>query len=267
MRNEQIINAWSKIEPGNAADARMLNAIITRNHATGNNKKSFDNKKPLTRKRLAPIAACLVIVVAITVVFGNGTGWFGNRIYTTDLDGVTLNFYKTNMPVVDSLDFGAEVVSRELTAEENGKLFENLEVASHGIFSVPDNTLLHAEGSAGNAKIILAASGTPVTDAIINTACETSEVNGVQVAAGYFITDANSQGVKNIIYIASFDLGDISVYVECGGNENMSEDLRAEIASIIDTLTRQGIANLSAVSETATPSANNTENDNAEALE
>lgn len=248
MKNKRIINSWDKIEPDSVADARMLDAVLARNHSSEKRKGSSMNKA-LNWRRLAPVAACLIMVVAITAVFGNNAGWFDGKIYTAETGGGTLNFYKSASSSASSLDFGVDVTSRDLTAEENNKLFGNLSVTSHGNFSETGKTLLHVEGRTGNTKIILAAHGIPVTDTVIETSRRISEVNGIQVSAGYFITHENSRGVKNIIYLASFDMNGVQVYVECGGSENMGGEWKSEIASVIDTLTKSNIPDLCAIIE------------------
>ncbi|MCL2158095.1 MAG: copper resistance protein NlpE [Oscillospiraceae bacterium] len=199
-------------------------------------------KKPLAWKRLAPVAACLIMVVAIAAVFGNNAGWFGDKVYAVELDGGTLSFYKSDYHGAGSLDldFGGDTAGRSLTAEENELLFSHLSVSSYGIFSASDNSLLHVESRTGNTKIILSAHDVPVTDTMIETSRSISEINGVQVSAGYFITHANSKGERSFIYIASFDLNGVQVYVECGGDEDMSDELKTEIASVIETLINSG---------------------------
>lgn len=244
MKNNRLIDSWNKIEPDSAADARMLDAILTRNKSMGqsNKGKVLTMKKTFAWKRLAPVAACLIMVVAITAIFGNNAGWFDNKTYAVELDGGTLNFYKSDFLGTSSLDFGADTVGRNLTSEENDLLFTNLSVASYGIFNASDNELLHVEGRTGNTKIILAAHSTPVTDTVIETNRNTSEINDVKVSAGYFITRANSQGGKSIVYIASFDMNGVQFYLESSGNEDMSDELRSEITSVIDSLIRNGIS-------------------------
>ena len=251
MKNKQVIDSWNKIEPDSAADARMLGAILARNQSMNQpiKKEIFTMSKFITLNRLAPVAACLVMVIAIMAIFGNNAGWFGGNTHTVELNGGTLNFYKSGSLGTGSLDFGIEVTSRNITVEENNLLFGNLGVSSNGIFSKQDNTLLRLEGKIGNAKVILAAEGIPVTDTVIETNRNSSEVNGVQVSAGYFITKANSQGIKNIIYLASFDINGVQVYIECSGSQDMSEELKSEIATVIDTLTKNTTPDLTVITE------------------
>jgi hypothetical protein len=60
---------------------------------------------------------------------------------------------------------------------------------------------------------------------------------------------ANSSGVRNIIYFASFTLGDVSVYTALGGAESDGETLRSEIASVISRLIQNGVPDLARIGE------------------
>ena len=61
MRNRRIVDAWDKIKPDSAADARMLDAILA--HDKSKTRKGYPMKN-FNWKRLAPIAACLVLAIA-----------------------------------------------------------------------------------------------------------------------------------------------------------------------------------------------------------
>jgi hypothetical protein len=217
----------------------------------------------LSGKRLAPIAvaACLVLVAALVGVFGSNAGWFGGKVYTVDLgNSGTLDFPKADGIGAGSfawdIDWG-DAITRELTVEECEALFGGLPVTDGGIpatgasgfaiFRSTDGALLHFEGAIEetaigemtiDAKIILSAHGHPLTDTIIGGNESRSEINDIPVTAGYSVTDANSRGIRNIIYFASFDANGATVLVELGGAEADSDALRAEIASIIDQLTQ-----------------------------
>lgn len=239
MKNNRIIDSWNKIEPDSTADERMLDAILVRNHSDKiKNEKVFIMSKTFNWKRLAPVAVCFVLLVAVTAVVGNNANWFRSSIYTEALgESGVLSFYKSDVPAATSVDFGIGVTSRNLTADENKELFGNIGITSaYATFNNDDKSLLHVEAKAENTKIILAAPGLPTTDTVIDTNTEVSQINGVPVSAGYFITNKNSEGIRNIIYFASFTLGDISVYVELGGAEEESEAIRREIAFIIETI-------------------------------
>ena len=270
MKNEQIIGTWNKVEPDSAADERMLGAILARNQSVGQSKKGkvLTMKKTITWKRLTPIAACLVMVIAITAIFGNNAGWFDGKVYTAELNGGTLNFHKKSVGAGSmAFELGIDGTTRDLTAEENallfGEVFGNNSVFSHGFFSIgdkyaPDKTLLHVEarpmteqgGTDGSMKIIIATSSLGyISDTVIETSRKVSVVNGVEVSAGYWITRENSRGERNIIYLAAYETNGVTVYIECSGSLERSDEIREDIAFAIDTLTRNGTPNITAITE------------------
>ncbi|GHV18422.1 hypothetical protein FACS18949_14340 [Clostridia bacterium] len=251
MKNKQVIDSWNKIKPDAAADERMLSAILARSHS-GNVERIKVNpmNKTIKWNRLAPIAACLVLVIALTAVVGTNNNWFRPAIYTVDLsNGDTLDFYKGNVGD-GSFAFDFEHTARDLTNEETEVLLHGFSnVKAYGIFNSTDHYLVHLEGNIGEMKVILAAPNMPVTDTIIEGNKNTSDVNGIPVTAGYFVTNANSKGVKTIIYFASFELDGVSVYVEHAGNESASDDLANEIGSVIEQLIANGTPDLAAITE------------------
>lgn len=251
MKNRRIVDSWNKIAPDGAADERMLAAILARNHSEhGKTERGriYPMSKVLNRKRLAPIAACFVAVIVLVGVFGNNAGWFGGKSYTVDLGGGgILSFNRTNVGAA-AFDLGwdedwGELIDRELSESERASLFGDLPVAGgNATFRSVDNAFMHFEGEvgeAGDAKVILAANGHPVSDTIVDVEgnAEVSEINGIPVTAGYFVTDANSKGVKDIIFVASFDIDGTTVHVEVGGAEADGDALRAKIGDVIDQLT------------------------------
>lgn len=200
------------------------------------------NKTMFNRKWLAPIGAFFVLVVVFAWVFGNNVGWFDGKTLTADLgSGNTLSFYKGGSVGEAAFhwdtDWG-DTINREFTADENHILFGALPVIGSATFRSSDNALMHFEGDTGNTKIILSANGHPVTDTVVIGNEDVSEINGIPVTAGYFVTDANSKGIKTIIYFASFDANSTTVYMELAGDESDSDALRTEIGNLIDTLTQ-----------------------------
>ncbi|MCL2002515.1 MAG: hypothetical protein FWG72_00730 [Oscillospiraceae bacterium] len=77
MKNKQFIDAWNKIAPDSAADARMLDAILARNQAMRQTKKGevYTMIQKFNRKWLAA-AACLIVVAAVAIPLLNGGGEF-----------------------------------------------------------------------------------------------------------------------------------------------------------------------------------------------
>ena len=279
MKNRKIIHAWQAIEPDSAADARMLVAILARNPSGKTKMKEAFTMKNLNWKRLAPIAACLVLTVAAVAVMG-GTGLFGLSVQAMELgNGETVNFNKANAPRAATLDFGVNVISRDLTAEENEALFGSMPVTAFGMFDADSKQLLHIEGKNGNTKIIVGAPGLLTTDVILSAdplenedirriilygieqdsfvafgeqgassvTVEYDPSGFVLVSADYFVTKANSRGERNIIYFATLDMDGTKVYIECGGNKKDSDSLKEEMAAVIDALAQNGAPNLAKV--------------------
>lgn len=245
MKNERIVDSWNRIKPDSAADERMLSAILARNQAGQSEKeKVYPMNRTINWKRLTPIAACFMVVVAIMGIIGNNAGWFGGKILIVDVDGGTLSFHKGGNGVGEAsyvwdVDWG-DHIERSLTADESRILFGEPDVTGHVVFRSNDNALMHFEGKLGEAAVILSANGHALTDNGISGTDneEVSEINGIPVTAGYFVTDANSRGIKNIIYFATFEAQGTAVYVELGGAESESDALRTEIGGIVDRFTK-----------------------------
>ena len=75
MRNEKIINSWDKIKPDNATHERILDNILDRVHSGETQKGKVKNMATKQYwKILAPVAACLIIAIAVIVptFFKNG---------------------------------------------------------------------------------------------------------------------------------------------------------------------------------------------------
>lgn len=75
MKHEQIINAWSKIGPDSGADRRMLAAILDENRSAKNRReRALRMNRNVNWKVLAPVAACLVLALAIAIPLFSGGG-------------------------------------------------------------------------------------------------------------------------------------------------------------------------------------------------
>ena len=68
MRNEKIINSLDKIKPDNATHERILDNILDRVHSGETQKRKVNNMALKSYwKILTPIAACLMIAIAVAV--------------------------------------------------------------------------------------------------------------------------------------------------------------------------------------------------------
>lgn len=82
MKNDDIIQAYQKIEPDEAAQNRMLRQILDQSESdrsiqaqakSGGRRVRKENTMKKTLKWLAPVAACLVLVAAIQLINGGRT--------------------------------------------------------------------------------------------------------------------------------------------------------------------------------------------------
>ena len=186
-------------------------------------------KKPVWAKWGA-IAACFVMVAVLGVgVFQSGL--FGNKIDIATLDNGNEIIFVKSGTAVSSIDIDGTITTRQLTEAETASLFPNLTVTAHAVFRVDDiasdsnKELIGFEGNIGNAKMVISTTDIPLLDTKIVGSEEISTVNGTSVIAGYFVTDRNSVGEQNIIYYATFKLGDSTVYVENAGKKFESENV------------------------------------------
>ena len=233
------------------------------------NRCEVEVKKPkIAWIKYGSLAACLALVVAVTAIFGNNLGWFGDTIYTAELDGGTLSFYKSGAPGAASYAYmeGEDASMRSLTAEEREMLyfdaFGEWDFYAEGVFALGDRwgldtTLIHVTAGSGSdhgridggTKIIMSQGNNSIVEmqATKQFRHTVSVINGVEVSAGYFITHKNSRGEQNIIYMASYEANGTNVYVECGGSLERSDEIRAEIARIIETLTLHSVPSLTGI--------------------
>jgi hypothetical protein len=86
MKNKRIIDSWNKIGPDDAAEARMLGAILARNHlGTTKEGETITMKRTIKRKWLVPIVACLTLFALTGTAFAANV--FGIRDYFSEVFG------------------------------------------------------------------------------------------------------------------------------------------------------------------------------------
>lgn len=147
--------------------------------------------RPVWRKWGA-IAACVCLVMA--AVFAAELFWSFNQIVVLD-NGDEIRFVKVNGALAQR---DSAVRTRKLTDDEIAELFGDLPIAGYALFDEKDGRVLGIEGSYGDMKLLISAPGIDIRDTVIVGADTASEVYGVSVHAGYFISG------KTVIYYASF---------------------------------------------------------------
>lgn len=180
------------------------------------------------------IAASLALVVGLGVRFLQGSG---NQPYTATLsNGNEITFIKGEHGV-SNLDI-ALVGMRALSDAETNAVFGNVAVDANVGFEEGTNEFVYLEGTIDGFDITVMRSDIS-PDTVIDGEESASDIDGVAVLAGYFLTKANSQGNKTAIVYASFEVGNYTIYLETSGAEAENEDLcnalADEIQKLIDT--------------------------------
>ncbi len=195
------------------------------------------------------IAAGFVLVVILGLGLLQGK-LLGNHVDVATLDNGDQIIFVESDTGSNQLSLDMDVTFRKLTEEETHTLFTDLPVTAMAIFSDDEtagNTpkLIGLEGTIGDVKLIISTSGLQLLDTVIDGNEENTEVDGIPVTAGYFMTDPNSRGEQNAIYYATFNLEGNIIYVENSGSKSDRETVKNELAAVIQKLIANGALDLS----------------------
>ncbi len=188
------------------------------------------------------VAACFALVAVIGIgVFQSGLFGGNEQIATLD-NGSKINFVKSDGGVAQ-FDIAFEISTRDLTEDEISNLFGDLPVTGYALFNNEDDSILGIEGRYGDMKLLVSAPGIKISDTVIEGEEKASDVDGVSVNAGYFTSG------KTVIYYATFELCENTVYIENAGKKDESEIVMNEITSAIQNLISLEQIDLSSVSK------------------
>ena len=126
--------------------------------------------------------------------------------------------------------------THDIKATANFQSDENGET----LFNIDANAI----SAAGLKTYIQLAPGEVVLDYVFDSETKSSDVLGTAVTAGYFETEPNSKGLKNIICFGTFKLSDVAYYVELSGAETDKEVVKNEMSEIIGLLIEGGATDL-----------------------
>lgn len=194
----------------------------------------------------APAAACLLL----------GTG-FG------------LHHYHMKRPLHMTLENGTEIVyrapdvsfvnakcvwpehsgTRMLTADELHTLLPCYAQPDpcESVFRTDTGEFIHAETRIGDIHVHLSKDGFPVTDVIITGTQTYTDICGVPVTFGYFLTKPNSRGIRTAILYASYACSDLNYYLEIGGDEARTEELGTELGELVYEMLEADAPDLSGI--------------------
>lgn len=204
--------------------------------------------KNMNRKKWLSVAVCFALVAIIGVgVFQSGLSETKTEIATLENGGKITFVRGDTIAVLADLD----ATIRKLSDEEIKMLFADLPVTANAYFNPYNHNILGFEGEIGDVKLVVSMSGTKLLDAVVEGSQYTSVIDGTSVNAGYFVTNANNQGGKNIIYYAEFDIGENSVYVEYSGELEQKDAVKKELTDAILKLIENGEFDLKQIREQA----------------
>lgn len=208
-------------------------------------KYAEDAKKKVHRTgwmKWGAIAACFALVAVLGIgIFQSGLFGGGEQIATLD-NGNIINFIKTDS-AVGQLDIAFQIETRDLKENEIKMLFNDLPVTAYAIFNAENHNILGIEGTVDGMKLIVSGPDVSLVDTVIDGEENASDIDGVSVNAGYFVSG------KNAIYYATFKLGESTVYIEHAGAKDESVNVKNEISSMIQNLVALEELNLSQISK------------------
>ncbi len=203
-----------------------------------------ETKKPVWVKWGAAAASFTAAAVLGAILFQSGL--LGNKTDIAALDNGDKIVFVKSETAASSIDIDGIITTRQLTEEEIAALFPDLPVAAHAVFMTGDmgtdhsQKLIGFEGNIGNIKMIVSTSDIQLLDTVIDGTEERTEINGINITAGYFVTDPNSKGEQNAIYYAALELGSCKVYLENSGAKENSEAIKNQLAEVIEKLIENG---------------------------
>lgn len=188
------------------------------------------------------IAACFALIAVLSIgVFQGGLFGGGEQIATLD-NGTKISFVKSESEITNA-DIAFQIETRDLTASEIKALFGELPVSAHAVFNAEDQSIIGLEGKCNDMKMIVSVPDMMLKDTVIEGEEGASNVGGVSVKAGYFISG------NTVIYYAIFKLDENTVYIENAGMKEETETVKEEIASAIQSFIALEQVDLSSITK------------------
>ena len=211
-------------------------------------------RRPITIRRYAAAFACLAVVLISVFTMPRLTQHNVAPTQDVAFSKYAFVFNKGNAQRVKANIHIPGHFWQDLTAEELHAVFPDLRdrrtITATANFQSDDNGAAlfnidaHALSASGLRTYIQVAPDKVEVDYRLEGKTEVSDVLGTAVTAGYFETEPNSKGLRNVIYFATFKLSDVAYYVELSGTEVEKEALQNEISELIFLLIKGGVANL-----------------------
>lgn len=146
---------------------------------------------------------------------------------------LTISFTKADT-VASALSLNLQ--ARALTKDEVQTIFGDLPISGDALFTLDDVAFVGFDGHYSDMKFVVSLSGNNLMDTTVIGKGNVSMVGDTPVKAGYFVTNANSEGIKTVIYYAYITFDNYSIYIENAGGESEREAVRAELMAALDKL-------------------------------
>lgn len=181
----------------------------------------------------AAVASVAFIVFLWGVIFG--------RTYMVTLDnGDTIKFVKDKSAATDT-EGKIEGISRSLTEEEIQQLFGNLPVKAYGLFDIENHQLFLLCGRIGDVELYVTTSDSLFGNTENRGYADASIIDGITVHGGYFYNRGEN---PEVVYKASFDIGNSAVCLKCTEEYENAESARNQTAEAVYALIKNGAINL-----------------------
>ena len=108
MKNDKIITSWDKILPDEAADERMRSKIM--DYQRSHNRKD----RVISMKKIIPLAACSVLIVAVTAFMGIQNQWFSGKEDRIIMQEEIKVSEETNTDLVSSAKDNSKVIDEDV---------------------------------------------------------------------------------------------------------------------------------------------------------
>ncbi len=249
LKNRDIMAAWDRVLPNEAADARMKEAVLRQNgeFIRQKEKKEMRIEQFRSKKIVIPLAACLTVLLAVGVILTVGMG--GTKTYTLpvrdgtvtwQVDRKTKELKEMSVPLENgetvtfsegdasaaAIHFDYEVVTRELTKKEAYAVSPLLTEAT-GTFRKDTGELVRLEGMINETVVRMAVPGVAVTDTRLTDAPSVATIGGTEVRTGFFLTPSDRSEKREPIFSGEFQVGDIGVYTELGADYGEEEGVNS----------------------------------------
>jgi len=178
--------------------------------------------RPLNWKKWTLVAACFVVVAALT--FGIIKFTLLSEYVTLD-NGETIRFASSS--IATRLRDGRWEVERELNETEIKSVFGDLPITGDIIFNTQDNSFVGIRGYFNDIDLIISAPGENINDVILSGNECTTYVNKVPVKAGF------SYSEKSVMYFADFELEGYRIHLNNGGLKSEKEQIKTEFATAL----------------------------------